>query len=170
MNAIRSVHQISSSGTNDVVTRYLSCYCEFCIIRQYSKCNEKDKVGNIKHAEMKEEEIKESNEDDIYEDDLIPIYELVNVGDIIAVVAVDEDYYLLEVTQKCRTLKSDSTDDYNTSYNKGTKVVEGRYFGRSGKSLLQYRLLQRHKALVPALSVVYICTEITPGKVSGYQK
>ena len=111
---------------------------------------------------MKEEEIKESNEDNIYEDDLIPIYERVNVGDIIAVVAVDEDFYLLEVTLKCRTLKS---DDYNTSYNKGTKVIEGRHFGRSGTSLLQYRLLQRHKALVPALSVVYICAEITPGKV-----
>ena len=45
---------------------------------------------------------------------------------IIAVVAVDEDYYLLEVTQKCRTLKSDSTDDYKRSYS----VIEGRYFER----------------------------------------
>ena len=64
----------------DRVTRYLSCYCEFCISRQFSNCNQKDKAGDIKHIEIKKEErLKESNENETYEDDHIPIYKLASL-------------------------------------------------------------------------------------------
>ena len=165
INAIRSVHQISTTRNNKLITRYLSCYCQHCSNGQYDNCKHIENIGRIKDIELKEEEEQTADSDEECEDEMTPVYELVNVGDIIAVKALDDDYYLLHVTSTCRILTSNCTDEYQTTYKAGTNIIEGKYFQRTGNSVLQYRLLSKHKALVPALSVLYICTEISAGKI-----
>ena len=42
----------------------------------------------------------------------------------------------------------------------GTSIMEGLYYGRMKKSIFEYRLLPKHRAFVPALSVLRICSEV----------
>ena len=69
-------------------------------------------------------------------------------------------YYLLRVISPFYTLQCFETDDFRTSYDAGTKVIKGYYYCKKHNSVLNYKIDKNHKALVPAYSVVYICSEL----------
>jgi hypothetical protein len=57
------------------------------------------------------------------------------------------------------TLNKDSTDSWG-SLVRGTWVFSGLYYDRDGTNPLQYKLMTRKTAIVPAVLVVYICSEM----------
>ena len=74
---------------------------------------------------------------------------------------MDDDFYLFDARTEPFTLTEDKTDEYRTHYTAGTSVIEGLYFERLKNSLLKYKLLPKHTALVPSFSVVLICSGLS---------
>ena len=97
-------------------------------------------VSGRTKTSLREERDPESNETEDIESENVPIYELVNSGDVIAVKAIDEDYYLLRVISPIYTLQCFETDDFRTSYDAGTKVIKGYYYCKKHNSVLNYKI------------------------------
>ncbi|MES9883475.1 MAG: hypothetical protein ABW185_21635 [Sedimenticola sp.] len=89
--------------------------------------------------------------------------DLISSDMIIAVVADDPnaEYYLLKVTKPAYTVRKPTSDAWGASYPKGTSVICGLYYDRKSESQLSYTLIKRKQAIVPANSVLYICSQLT---------
>ena len=90
-----------------------------------------------------------------------PLKSPVTIGSVVAVFTdhSDYDYYILLVKKKMFTLNKDSTDSWG-SLVRGTWVFSGLYYDRDGTNPLKYKLMTRKTAIVPAVLVVYICSEM----------
>ncbi len=91
-----------------------------------------------------------------------PMKELVSTDHIIAVVADDAnlDYYLLFVQTSMYKLKKETRDHWGSSWPAGTEVFRGLYYDQIVGNPLQYRRIPKKFAIVPADSVIYICSEL----------
>ena len=58
------------------------------------------------------------------------------------------------------TLSTDATDYWGAYYTAGTHVVRGLYFDRIDNHGLKYKLIKRKSAIVPAKSILYICSDV----------
>jgi hypothetical protein len=43
---------------------------------------------------------------------------------------------------------------------RGTEIFSGLYYDRDGTNPLKYKLVTRKTAIVPAVSIVYVCSEM----------
>ena len=100
-------------------------------------------------------------EDDT-EDVCVHIKDQVEENFIIAVLAADDiqPYYVLKTSGPVETLAHDSTDDFGASFRMGDEVISGLYFDCTKSNKLKYRLIPKKRAIVPALSVKYIFTDV----------
>ena len=87
-----------------------------------------------------------------------------SVNSVVAVKAEDEnfDYYLLKVTSCPEILKSTEEDSWGVTYPSGFHVFRGYYYDKLNRNPLTYKLVTRKIAIVPALSLVYICADVVP--------
>ena len=106
---------------------------------------------------VKESEVNES--DDERDDEEADICDLVSSGTILAIKADDNDYpyYLVRASKHPTVLRKTATYKWGVSYHQGTKVIHGYYFDHNP---LKLKLLKRITAIVPALSVIYICSDV----------
>lgn len=114
---------------------------------------------------VKESELNESDDDsddDERDDEEADICDLVSSGTILAVKADDNDYpyYLVRASKHSTVLRKTATDKWGVSYHQGTKVIHSYYFDTIDHNPLKLKLLKRIPAIVPALSVIYICSEV----------
>ena len=58
------------------------------------------------------------------------------------------------------TLSKDSTDSWGVTLERGTEVFSGLYYDRDQTNPLKYQLVARKTTIIPAVSVVYICSEM----------
>ncbi|CAC5411409.1 unnamed protein product [Mytilus coruscus] len=109
--------------------------------------------------------IHQESEDEEIADEIEQLYELVSTGTIFAVKAddVNQLYYLVKANKQMTVLRKESTDKWGITYLPGTKVIHGYYFGMVNDNPLEQKLIKRIPA-VPALSVVYVCSEL---EISG---
>ena len=162
--SIRKIHQVKAMpSSNSISSRFLSCYsCDACCQGDFVNCEFHSYTGvptitQLVGAPRSDEEDQNETETDTC---MTSISNLIHVGHIIAVRAEDDDFYLFEAKSEPFTLPTDKTDDYQTTYSAGTSVIEGLYYERQQNSTFNYRLLPKHKAIVPTLSVVRICSEV----------
>ncbi|OPL20828.1 hypothetical protein AM593_09181, partial [Mytilus galloprovincialis] len=71
----------------------------------------------------------------------------------------DYDYFLLLVKKTLNVLSKSSTDSWGTRLPRGTEVFSGLYYDRQADPL-QYKLIEKKTAVVPADSLVYISAEL----------
>ena len=159
----RKIHQVCSSISKMVKIRRLSCYsCDNCLNCDYENCLNDHQIGTSINIKLcKENEQQETQEDDTIDEEQ-PIYDLVSGGVIFVVKADDEDqpYYLVKATKQAVTLRKETTDKWGITFLPGTKVLNGYYFGIVNDNPLEQRLIRRIPAMVPAASVIYICSEL----------
>ncbi|CAG2242717.1 unnamed protein product [Mytilus edulis] len=150
--SIRSLHQVRASRDSAkglINISELSCFCVNCCHHMYDQCSNSIKTGGYTEWEMKREyradaQENEENEQVSLQDD-------------------EEEYYMLKVEKSMETLRIDTTDSWGSLLPVGTPVFRGLYYNKMN-SPFQYRLVNR-KAVVPAASVVYICSEVTANNV-----
>ncbi|CAG2215128.1 unnamed protein product [Mytilus edulis] len=141
----------------------LSCFCVNCCHHMYDQCSNSIKTGGYTEWEMKREYRADAQENE--ENEQVSLQELVSVGQLVALYTDDdeEEYYMLKVEKSMETLRIDTTDSWGSLLPAGTPVFRGLYYNKTN-SPFQYRLVNR-KAVVPAASVVYICSEVTANNV-----
>ena len=163
----RKIHQVCSSKLHTIEIRKLSCYtCDECLNSKYDHCLNVEQVGNFSILKMCKESVEHEPEDVEIDDDIQQLHDFVAVGTIFAVKADDanQPYYLLKANKQTTVLRKESTDKWGITYLPGTKVIHGYYFGMLGDNPLEQKLIKRIPAIVPALSVVYICSELELGE------
>lgn len=157
---IRSIHQVRTGQTSVLTARPLSCYtCDNCLDSRLNEaCKSLDETGQFRSvgigsdcAESEELDVETVDQDD-----------LVSTGMVIAVLADDpeSEYFLLKVTKPPYTIRKPSNDSWGASYLAGSRVIGGLYYDCVSGSQLSYSLIKRKQAIVPAKSVVYICSEL----------
>ncbi|CAG2200525.1 unnamed protein product [Mytilus edulis] len=141
----------------------LSCFCVNCCHHMYDQCSNSIKTGGYTEWEMMREYRADAQENE--ENEQVSLQELVSVGQLVALYTDDdeEEYYMLKVEKSMETLCIDTTDSWGSLLLVGTPVFRGLYNNKTN-SPFQYRLVNR-KAVVPAASVVYICSEVTANNV-----
>ncbi|WAR17050.1 hypothetical protein MAR_031644 [Mya arenaria] len=115
VSRVRTIHQIILTCGTQMTVRDLSCYCDECITGNYSQCENRNNVGQIDNIKLTIQRNTANIETEYNGYEHTPIYDLVSSGDVIAVKAVDTDYYLLRVAQAMYTLLSTETDDFRTT-------------------------------------------------------
>ncbi|CAG2227048.1 unnamed protein product [Mytilus edulis] len=163
----RKIHQVRSFDDGEIFVRKLSCYsCQSCIVGNYSTCMNDAQLGTYNKIKMvKESEHNDSDADsnnDEGVDDETNICDFVSNGTIFAVKADDTDcpYYILRASKDPIILRKTATDKWGASYHQGNKVIHGYYFNTIDNNPFKLKLLKRIPAIVPALSVIYICSEV----------
>ncbi|CAG2227095.1 unnamed protein product [Mytilus edulis] len=163
----RKIHQVRSFDDGEIFVRKLSCYsCQSCIVGNYSTCMNDAQLGTYNKIKMvKESEHNDSDADsnkDEGVDDETNICDFVSNGTIFAVKADDTDcpYYILRASKDPLILRKTATDKWGASYHHGNKVIHGYYFNTVDNNPFKLKLLKRIPAIVPALSVIYICSEV----------
>ena len=153
--SIRKNHQVKAvPSSNSISSRFLSCYfCDACCLGDFINCEFHSYTGvptitQLVGAPRSDEEDQNETDTDTC---MTSISNLIHVGHIIAFRAEDDDFYLFEAKSEPFTLPTDKTDDYQTTYSAGTSVIEGLYYERQQNSTFNYRLLPKHKAIVPTL-------------------
>jgi hypothetical protein len=159
---IRSVHQVLADHSSSKITmRELSCFCENCVSQNFDKCRNVSKAGEFRSVEMVNETgiIDVELENNCNEESLS---DLVSKGHVIAVYTDDQDYdyFLLKVQEPVHVLESEKTDSWGSTLPAGTEVITGLYYDNNKKKPLSYKLIPKLKAVVPATSVIYICSEL----------
>ena len=66
----------------------------------------------------------------------------------------------LKVTSGLETLSTTEKDSWGVEYSSGFQIFRGYYYDNSRKDLLTYKLIQRKPAIVPALSLLFICADV----------
>ena len=148
--------------------RWLSCYsCDACFDGDYHSCGNLSHTGAPISTQLErtshDDGEEQNNEND--KSDLSSFLNLIEIGHVLVVRAVDDDFYLFEARTEPFTLTEDNTDEYRTHYTAGTSVIEGLYYARLKNSLLKYKLLPKHTAMVPSFSVVRICSELSGKRI-----
>jgi hypothetical protein len=70
------------------------------------------------------------------------------------------DYYLVKATSSSIELREGESDKWGVYYSAGSKVIRGSYFQSKHDTPLTYTLIKRKPALVPSLSVLYLCFDL----------
>ncbi|CAC5393263.1 unnamed protein product [Mytilus coruscus] len=163
----RKIHQVRSFDDGEIFVRKLSCYsCQSCIVGNYSTCMNDAQLGTYNKIKMvKESEHNDSDADSDNDEgvgDETNICDFVSKGTIFAVKADDTDcpYYILRASKDPIILRKTATDKWGASYYQGNKVIHGYYFNTIDNNSFKLKLLKRIPAIVPALSVIYICSEV----------
>lgn len=166
---IRSIHQVTADGTGTLMLRQLSCYsCDDCLEGNMNRCTRAHILGSATRCDVQKEDDHQSIEAvDVPENDddcqAASISELVSKSSIIAVLCNDpnSDYYLVRANTSSIHLDTATTDSWGTTYSAGAAVIKGNYFQQSQVNPLQFTLIRNKLALVPSLSVLYICADIS---------
>lgn len=163
VNKIRSIHNVRNKNSEGHLSlNDLSCFsCENCSNDLGEECLNVSKTGYSRvHMMEREHHLQSNNEAEISENTL-PMTSLVSCESIIAVFTDDSDYdyFLLLVKKTLNVLSKSSTDSWGTRLPRGTEVFSGLYYDRQADPL-QYKLIEKKTAVVPADSLVYICAEL----------
>ena len=67
---------------------------------------------------------------------------------------------MLKVTSGLETLSTTEKDSWGVEYPSGFQIFRGYYYDNSRKDPLAYKLIQRKPAIVPALSLLFICGDV----------
>ena len=67
---------------------------------------------------------------------------------------------MLKVTSGLETLSMTEKDSWGVEYPSGFQIFRGYYYDNSRKDPLTYKLIQRKPAIVPALSLLFICADV----------
>lgn len=119
-----------------------------------------NKIKMVKESEHNDSDADSNNDEGV--DDETNICDFVSNGTIFAVKADDTDcpYYILRASKDPIILRKTATDKWGASYHQGNKVIHGYYFNTIDNNPFKLKLLKRIPAIVPALSVIYICSEV----------
>jgi hypothetical protein len=67
---------------------------------------------------------------------------------------------MLKVTSGLETLSTTEKDRWGVEYPSGFQIFRGYYYDNSRKDPIAYKLIQRKPAIVPALSLLFICGDV----------
>ena len=141
---------------------YLSCYaCDPCHLDLSIQCENLKFIDKFVTYKVIPETVNantsSSNTDDA-EDENAPLSDLIIKKEIFAVLCEDKqyDFYLVKANSESLTLNHDKTD---VRFNSNSNVIEGNYFQSIDGDPLKVSLIRRILALMPAVSVVFICDD-----------
>ncbi|MES9884023.1 MAG: hypothetical protein ABW185_24515 [Sedimenticola sp.] len=165
----RQVHQIIRDGSfGQLQIRELGCYsCGQCIDGKIKRCENGNICGTLKSikvtAETERHDVTEPSDD---LDENMPSFRgLIQNGSVIAAYTDDpqHEYYLLQAIEAPNRLTTETSDKWGNTFSAGVEVVRGYYY-ETKCSTNSYRLLSKQLAIVPFLSVRYLCSDVGVSK------
>ena len=170
ITGIRSTHQVvAHKGENAILrTRSLSCYeCDACFVGCTENCKFSDIIGKTEKTNSNlhvgcEPDLSTAAEENI------PMASLITRGSVFAVFCQDNDYeyYLVCADSPSYTLEKETTDNWGITWQCGTSVIKGFYYEHLKENPLKNKMIKKHMALVPSMSVVYIVETNVKSKIS----
>ncbi|MES9883754.1 MAG: hypothetical protein ABW185_23120 [Sedimenticola sp.] len=159
----RKIHQITRDGPfGKLQVRELSCYsCNRCMDGQIKRCKNSHICGNIKNITLEPEGKQKIEGSECLEERVSSFRDIIQKGNVVAAFTDDPqaEYYLLQANREPHRLETDTSDNWGNVFNAGTEVVSGYYYKQQGLGH-SYTLIPRLTAIVPFLSVRYICSDV----------
>ena len=127
----------------------------------YEHCLHTEHTGQKRLVRLVEEPSNNADNEDNFERSENTT-ELVSSDSVVAVKAEDDnvEYYMLKVTSGLETLSTTEKDNWGVECPSGFQIFRGYYYDNSRKDPLTYKLIQRKPAIVPALSLLFICEDV----------
>ena len=143
----------------------MSCYaCDPCLLDLSIQCENLKFIDKFVTYKVIPETVNanaSSSDTDDAEDENAPLSDLIIKKEIFAVLCEDTqyDFFLVNANSESLTLIHDKTDSWGVRFNSNSNVIEGNYFQSIDGDPLKVSLIRCKLALMPAVSVVFICDD-----------
>lgn len=162
---IRSVHQVRVHADEPGIVhmKFLSCFtCDECAVGNYDYCENGVFIGNDRSQIMYPETVCQVEEEEEEEE----LKALVGEDHIIAIFTDDpmNDFYLMKVTHTLYSSGRPTSDQWGAYIPEHTDMFQGQYYNRVSSRSYEYKLIESPPCVVPAASLMLICSEIEAEK------